>query len=165
MKKIYTWFAKMPDHAFSCFTIMILVAASALLCNSLEKHMEQRDALKLIHNTYVQSKNGCTPITYRQTQAIDEAYYIATSGLSDSCRQLVDSKIEAITEAYYEHQESLCRDRDGLFAPNDDPGPGVYTGNNGYKADIRTPFIPPARTANGEAIQDNPAGHWSGPSD
>lgn len=166
--KIETWLDKAPRHALTCFLMMLLVVWSAVSCNYMRMCMIQLDALKVIQKTYVQAVNGCMPITYRQTQDIGEIYDFAVSGLSDLQRQSVDYKIEKIAEAYYEYQESLYRDRDGLFAPNDDPGPGVHVDDNGWKADIAAPFLPPARTADGKTIsntKDNPAGPWSGPTD
>lgn len=166
--KIRTWSNQISKRALSCFLILTCIVWSAVLCNSIRMCMTQLDALKLIHKTYVQAVSGCMPITYRQTQAIGEVYDFATSGLSDWQRRSVDHEIEAIAEAYYEYQESLYRDRDGLFAPNDDPGPGVHVDDNGWKANIAAPFLPPARTADGKTIsntKDNPAGPWSGPTD
>lgn len=166
--EISAWIDRVPKRTLSYFMILVSVVMVAIGCNTVKECRDQLDALKLIQKTYTQAVSSCMPISYRQTQSIGEVYNVAVSGLSETYKKSIDRKIEAIAEAYYDHRENLHRDRNGAFAPNDDPGPGVHVDIGGWKTDIPTPFLPPARTTDGKVInnaKDNPAGCWSGPID
>lgn len=148
LRRVNSWLDKVPKKTYQYTMLLLQLFMIAILCISISARITQQDALDKIHDTYVQATRGCMPITCKQTWEIGEIHEIAIAGLPEKEKRFVEYEIQKINESYYEYQYSLHKDYNGLFAPNDDPGPGVYADNsvkkddNGWMADIPSAWTP-----------------------
>lgn len=132
--------------------VQTMLIKSYYTSDDLEKlTQEEKDILKreittitltYVDQLYERASTGGKPIAYVESWGIAPLYDFI-EGCPESVRKVYDEKIIVIAESYYQE----------------------YISGKKSQEELKGPFMPPARTVDGEPIDGKPGEHWDGPRD